>query len=147
MLITALLCVKSPACREGLGGRSWGGRGVGGAVKGFRCQRGLRGDLIGDGKLREVTASVCPLSHPCHPLLLTPASSEEQEMLWGDLRSSLLCLPSLLPASQGAIHHRTAAPPLTHTTELPPLTPLPTQRAEYMTKVWPISILSWDLKI
>ena len=35
----------------------------------------------------------------------------------------------------------------THTTELPPLTPLPTQRAGYMTKVWPVSVLSWDLKI
>ena len=116
-------------------------------LRGLDAKERFRGDLIGDGKLREVTASVCPLSHPCHPLLLTPASSEEQEMLWGDLRSSLLCLPSLLPASQGAIHHRTATLPLTHTTELPPLTPLPTQRAEYMTKVWPISILSWDLKI
>ena len=83
-------------------------------LRGLDAKERFRGDLIGDGKLREVTASVCPLSHPCHPLLLTPASSEEQEMLWGDLRSSLLCLPSLLPASQGAIHHRTAAP-RTHT--------------------------------
>lgn len=29
MLITTLLCVKLPEWREGLGGRSWGGQGVG----------------------------------------------------------------------------------------------------------------------
>lgn len=32
MLRTALLCVKLPECREGLGGRSWGGRGIGGEL-------------------------------------------------------------------------------------------------------------------
>jgi len=44
-------------------------------------KRGLRGDLRGDRELRDEIASACPLSHQCHPLLLTPASSEGQEML------------------------------------------------------------------
>ena len=80
-----LLCVKLPEWREGLGRRNWRGRGVGEEMlRDLNVKRRFERHSDrrqGSKRSDNLWMSPVPLSHLCHPLLLTPASSEEQGTL------------------------------------------------------------------